>query len=181
MDPGRVEPGDVVIGLESDGVHSNGYSLVHRIVEEAGLDLGRAYAELNPSRSLGEVLLQPTRLYARPLVRVMKHYTVKRVISGMAHITGGGLAGNLDRALHDGVDAAIDRGAWTPHPIFPFLAERGGVDPQEMDRVFNMGIGYCLIVRESFAPSIQKQLTRLGERPHVIGRIVRGSGQVVLS
>ncbi len=181
MDPSRVEPGDVVIGLESDGVHSNGFSLVHRILESSDLDPTRIYPELDEHKTLGEVLLAPTRLYARPLVRVMKNYTVKKVITGMAHITGGGLAGNLERALHAKIDAVIDRSAWNTHPVFPFLQEHGNVAPEEMDRVFNMGIGFCMIVRESFAASIQKQLLRLGERPVVIGRIERGSGQVVLS
>lgn len=179
-DPARVEPGDVVIGLESDGVHSNGYSLVRRIVKEAGLDLHKVYKDLDTERTLGDVLLQPTRLYARPIVRLIRRYTVKKVIGGMAHITGGGLADNLVRALHGKVDAVLDESSWTAHPVFPFLQKHGGVEAAEMRRVFNMGIGYCLIVKPSFAASIEKQLTRLGERPHVIGRIERGSGAVHL-
>lgn len=177
-DPARVEPGDLIIGLESDGVHSNGYSLVRRIVQEAKLDLRKVYKELDPSRTLGEVLLQPTRLYARPIVRLLRRYTVKKVIGGMAHITGGGLADNLVRALHDKVDAVLNHTAWTPHPVFPFLQKHGGVEKAEMRRVFNMGIGYCLIVKPAFAASIEKQLTRLGERPRLIGRIELGRGEV---
>jgi len=179
-DPSRVEPGDIVIGLESDGVHSNGYSLARRVVREAGLSLNKVYKDLDAKRTLGEVLLQPTRLYARPIVRMTKRYTVKKIVTGMAHITGGGLEGNLARALHKKVDAVIDPKSWTPHPIFPFLQHHGGVSDEEMRRVFNMGIGYCVIVRPAFASSVVKQLKRLGERPVVIGKIEKGKGAVRL-
>jgi len=179
-DPARVEPGDVVIGLESDGVHSNGFSLVRAVIDHAGLDLHKVYADLDPLKSLGEVLLTPTRLYAAPIVKVLRRYRVKKVVTGMAHITGSGLAENLERALHPGVDALIDSSAWTPHPVFPFLQSRGSIADAEMARVFNMGIGFCLIVRPNFAESIVSQLERLGERPHVIGRIARGSGRAVV-
>lgn len=179
MDTARVEPGDVVLGLESDGVHSNGYSLVRRIVAEAGLELGRIYPDLDAGRTLGEVLLTPTRIYAQPVVRAQRHYKVKKVVSGMAHITGGGLAGNLSRSLHPGVDAVIDWSSWAPPAVFGFLARHGGVEEGEMRRVFNMGIGYCLIVRPSFADALARRLERFGERVHRIGRIVKGSGRVV--
>lgn len=176
-DPDRIEPGDVVIGLESDGVHSNGFSLVRAIVREAGLDLGRSYEGLGDA-TLGEVLATPTRLYASPVVRLLRKYRVKKVVTGMAHITGGGLAGNLERALHDGVDARIGAGSWPVPRVFGFLQERGGVSDDEMARVFNMGVGFCLIVRPSFASSVAAHLRRLGERPIEIGSIVAGSGRV---
>jgi phosphoribosylformylglycinamidine cyclo-ligase len=198
--PTRVRPGDVVLGLESDGVHSNGYTLVRKVVEAAGLDLGRVYPELATSakqqggkaakrgrggtkgeegpRTLGQVLLMPTRIYAAPIVKLLRSYTVKNVISGMAHITGSGMAGNLERALHKGVDAVIDTKSWEPLPVFRFLQEHGRITDGEMRRVFNMGIGYTLIVRPAFAESVGEQLTRFGERVHVIGRIVKGSGAV---
>ncbi len=176
-DPARVEPGDLVIGLESDGVHSNGYSLVRKVVSHAGLDLKRVYKELDPKRTLGEVLLMPTRLYAKPIVKLLRTYTVKKVVTGMAHITGSGLAANLERALHKKVDAVLDESKWTPHPVFPFLQRHGGISDAEMRDVFNMGIGFCLIVRPSFATSIVKQLKRWGERPRVIGEVVRGTGK----
>ncbi len=179
-DPTRVEPGDVVIGLESDGVHSNGYSLVRKVIKHAGLDLHRVEKDLDPRRTLGEALLTPTRLYAKTIVKLLRAYTVKKVVTGMAHITGSGLGDNLERALHKRVDAVIDEGAWTPHPVFPFLQSRGGISDDEMRRVFNMGIGYCLIVRPAFAASIVKQLKRWGERPRVIGEIVKGTGKVRL-
>ena len=178
-DTGRVEPGDVVIGLESDGVHSNGYSLVRAVIKEAGLDLHKTYDDLRDDRTLGEVLLTPTRLYARSVVRVQRRYTVKRVISGMAHITGGGLAGNLERALHEKVDAKIDLSAWDVPAQFRFLQKHGNVDEAEMRKVFNMGIGFVLIVRPSFAQSIVRRFARLGERPVVLGEITEGSGKVI--
>jgi len=181
MDPTRVEPGDVVLGLASSGVHSNGYSLVRAVIEHAGLDLGTVYAELDAERTLGEVLLEPTRIYVQPIVRVQRQYKVKKVITGMAHITGGGLAGNLERALHDKVDAVIDRDAWDVPPVFRFLQERGGIDPAEMDRVFNMGVGYCLIVRPTFAEGVARRLEKMGETVYRLGKVTKGKGRVKLS
>ncbi len=184
-DPTRVEPGDIVLGLASDGVHSNGFSLVRKIIEHAKLDLHAVYPEIagdnGTPRTLGEVLMTPTRIYARSIVRVLRAYKVKKVITGMAHITGGGLAGNLSRALPEHVDAVIDANAWDTPPVFPFLQDQGGVSDEEMDRVFNMGVGYCLIVRPTFADSIAKRLEKLGERVYHLGKITKGKGQVRLS
>lgn len=180
-DPTRVEPGDIVIGLASSGVHSNGFTLIRAIVDDAKLDLHKPYKEaLAEETPLGEILLRPTRLYADPIVRLLRAYKVKKVVSGMAHITGGGLAGNLERALHDRVDAHIDANAWTPNPVFDFLQKQGDIDTAEMDRVFNMGIGYCLIVRPSFAKAIAEKLDKAGEHPVIIGEITKGSGSVKL-
>ncbi|MGD9688116.1 MAG: phosphoribosylformylglycinamidine cyclo-ligase [Phycisphaerales bacterium] len=203
--PERVQVGDVVLGLASDGIHSNGYSLVRRIVESAGLDLHRTYPELHASTTtraggtkagrsrrasaakersastqptLGQVLLTPTRIYVEPILKLLRSYRVKRVIGGMAHITGSGLAGNLCRALHPRVDAVIDPASWDVPPIFRFLQERGGVSDDEMRRVFNMGIGYCLIVRPAFAESVADALAKMGERVFTIGRIEKGKGDV---
>jgi len=177
-DPERVEPGDVVLGLASSGVHSNGYSLVRRVVESAGLDLRQRCDELDDERTLGEILLEPTRLYADAIVRVQRGYRVKKVITGMAHVTGGGLAGNLSRALHPGVDAVLEKGAWPVPRVFPFLQKHGGVSDEEMARVFNMGIGFCCIVRPTFAQSIAHKLTKLGHAVTRMGEITAGSGKV---
>ncbi len=196
----RVREGDIVLGLESDGIHSNGYTLARKIVELAGLDYAKVYPELNAQgtksrgrkgtrrtkkgdvtatgKTLGQVMLTPTRIYAEPIVKLQRSYTVKNIISGMAHITGSGMVGNLERALHKGVDAIIETSAWEPLPIFRFLQEHGRVSDAEMRRVFNMGIGYTLIVRKAFADAVAERLERLGERVHVIGRIVKGKGQV---
>ncbi|MEM1166890.1 MAG: phosphoribosylformylglycinamidine cyclo-ligase [Planctomycetota bacterium] len=180
-DPSRVEPGDIVIGLESDGVHSNGFSLVHAVLDRAGIDPRDTDASLDPDRTVGDVLLTPTRLYAAPITRLLRRYTVKRIVVGMAHITGGGVAGNLDRALHAGVNAVLDRSAWPVPSVFTWLGDRGDIEADEMDRVFNMGLGFCLIVRPSFAGSVERQLAKLGERPHRIGEIVEGTGRVVIT
>ena len=177
-DPLRVHPGDIVLGLASSGVHSNGYSLVRKIVDHASLDLAKAYPELGPERTLGQELLEPTRIYAAPIVRLQRSYRVKKVISGMAHITGGGLADNLARVLPDKVDAELVKGSWDIPPVFGFLQKHGSVDDAEMDRVFNMGVGYCVIVRPTFAASVTRRLERLGERVFQIGRIVEGGGKV---
>ncbi|MHC4590681.1 MAG: AIR synthase-related protein, partial [Planctomycetota bacterium] len=126
------------------------------------------------------VLLEPTRIYARPIVTLLHRYKVKRIVSGMAHVTGGGLPGNLARVLPGEVDARIDCGSWTTPPVFDLIQQRGNVEPQEMRRVFNMGVGLVLIVRPTFAHSVERQLNRLGEHAFVMGRIVRGSGKVRL-
>lgn len=182
INPVRVQPGDVVLGLASSGVHSNGYSLVRKVVDHAGLDLGRAYRELEAGeRTLGEVLLTPTRIYADSIVRVLRQYRVKQVVSGMAHITGGGLADNLVRALNEKVDARIDASAWPTPPVFRFLQKHGNIATDEMRRVFNMGIGYCVIVRPTFADAMAERLTKLGETVYRIGKIVKGSGKATVA
>lgn len=179
IDTSRVEAGDVVIGLPSSGVHSNGFSLVRKIVSSAGLDLNKVYTELDAQQTLGQVLLTPTRIYTRAIVRLLRRYTVKKVVSGMAHITGGGLPGNVCRALPGDLDAVLDSSKWTAPPVFAFLQKHGRIERGEMLNVFNMGIGYVLIVRPSFANSVMKHLTRLREEPIVIGEIVKGGSGVV--
>ena len=194
IDPARVEPGDVILGLASSGVHSNGFSLVRAIIREAGLDLNQSYPELHEGgegsegsegdegvKTLGRVLLEPTRIYVRSVVRLLRSYRVKQVVSGMAHITGGGLVGNVPRVLGANVDAKIDAEAWPRPAIFRFLQERGHVDEAEMWRVFNMGIGYVLIVRPHFAQAVAARLTRSGETVHTLGRIVKGRGRVKMT
>ena len=178
VDPARVEPGDILIGLRSSGVHSNGFSLVRKIVEHASLDLDAVHPELDDERTLAEVLLEPTRIYAKPIVKLLSSYRVKKVVSGMAHITGGGLPGNLNRALHDGVAAEVKLGSWEIPTLFGFLQEHGGVSDEEMMRVFNMGIGYVLIVRPTFADGVMRKLERSGEEPVRMGRIIKGKGDV---
>jgi len=175
----KVEPGDVVLGLASSGVHSNGFSLVRRVIDHAKLDLHAVYPELDPHRSLGQVLLTPTRIYAPSITRILRGYKVKRVVSGMAHITGGGLAGNLERSLHPGVDAVLDRKTWPVPSIFTFLKKHGSIRGPEMDKVFNMGVGYCVIVRPAFADAIADKLARLGEAVTRIGVIRNGEGRVL--
>ncbi len=177
MDPMRVEKGDIVVGVASSGIHSNGYSLVRKIVERSKARLQRPIDELGPE-SLGAVLLTPTRIYAKPIVKLLGTYERKRVVSGMAHITGGGLPGNLNRALPDNVDAKLDSKSWTVPPIFDWLQREGRVDRAEMFRVFNMGVGYTLIVRPTFADAVVRKLRKYGEDAWIMGEIVRGRGEV---
>lgn len=179
--PERVEAGDVVLGLSSSGIHSNGFSLVRAIIKRAKLKLDKVYPELAEhygEKTLGQILLEPTRIYVRPIVEVMHKYKVKKPISGMAHITGGGLPGNLNRALSDKLDAKLSRKSWDIPPIFTFLQDKGGVDEAEMFKVFNMGVGYTLIVRPHFADAIEAHLKKLGETVYRLGEIVPGTGRV---
>ncbi|MFG0328447.1 MAG: phosphoribosylformylglycinamidine cyclo-ligase [Phycisphaerales bacterium] len=180
IDSSRVEEGDIVLGLASDGLHSNGFSLVRKILSTRGLQLDRRFDELDPDKTLGEVVLTPTRVYAKPIVRLLRKYTVKKIVSGMAHITGGGLPGNVCRALPEDLDAVIDASSWEVPAIFRFLQKHGGVAEDEMFRVFNMGIGFVLIVRPAFANSVTGHLRRLGETVYEIGVIERGGGGVRL-
>lgn len=178
IDGSRAEAGDVILGLASSGVHSNGYSLVRAIVREAKLDLHKVYPELQEQRPLGEVLLTPTRIYAKQVVDVLHKYSVKQPIVSMSHITGSGLPGNVSRTLGSHLDAKIDRKSWTPRPVFPFLQKHGDVADEEMFNVFNMGVGYVVVVRPWFADSIAEQFTRLGEQVNVLGTVVKGTGRV---
>lgn len=187
IEPDMVSRGDVVIAIASSGVHSNGYSLVRRIIRDAGLRLDSTPAELDSfrdptgaPRTLGRILLEPTRIYARSIVRVLRAYTKKRVVTGMAHITGGGLPGNVCRALPEKVDVRIRKSTWDVPAIFRFLQAHGGVAESEMWDVFNMGVGYVLIVRPTFADAIVERLRRLGEVAWVAGEVIRGTGQVRL-
>jgi len=189
IDPDRVKRGDVVIGLASSGVHSNGYTLVRRIVRDAGLDLGASYPELIDANAraadrplasattLSDLLLEPTRIYARTVLGLLGDARSRKAITGMAHITGGGLPGNVCRALPSRVDVVIDRKSWETPAIFPFLQRHGQVDSEEMFRVFNMGIGYTIICRADAASRILKKLHRLQEKAWVIGEVVKGKGE----
>ena len=175
----RIRPGDVVLGLASSGLHSNGYTLARKIAfEAAGLGVHDTIPDLG--QTVAETFLEPTRLYVRPVLRVLRHYTVKHVVHGMAHITGGGLAGNLARVLPDGVEARLDKDAWPVPPVFAWLQKAGNVSPKEMRRVFNMGIGFVMVVSEYFADHITAMLEKDGEAVYRLGKIVPGEGDVVL-
>ena len=171
----KAKPGDIVIALPSSGVHSNGYTLVRRIVKDAKLSYTRKYAELGGKRLI-DVLLEPTRIYAKAIVGLLDALGNEQAVSGMAHITGGGLPGNVCRALGSDVDAFISVKSWEPPAIFPFLQKHGGVETHEMYRVFNMGAGYTIIVRPKSAERVMKILRKLGEKPFPIGVIAKGSG-----
>ncbi|AWV22339.1 Phosphoribosylformylglycinamidine cyclo-ligase [Roseomonas mucosa] len=161
-----VGAGDVLLGLLSSGVHSNGYSLVRRIVEggNAGLKDPAPFAS---GRTLGEALLEPTRIYVKSVLAVHRAGLLKAA----AHITGGGLPGNLPRVLPAGTVAVVDAAAWTPPPVFAWLARMGGVVPEEMLRVFNCGLGMVLVVAENSVGEATRLLQEAGETVARIGRI----------
>jgi phosphoribosylformylglycinamidine cyclo-ligase len=178
--PNIIRKGDVILGLASSGLHSNGYTLIRNICfKKAALKMNDVLDELDGA-VLGDVLLEPTRIYVRPIVRLLSKYKVKKVVHAMAHITGGGLPGNISRVLPRDCNAVIKKSSWPKHKIFTFAQEAGPVEENEMYRVFNMGIGFVLIVAEDFADSITKKLTKFGEQVYRIGRITTGTGRVVL-
>jgi phosphoribosylformylglycinamidine cyclo-ligase len=178
IDGRSIVPGDQLIGLPSSGVHSNGYSLVRRIVfDQQKMKPDTPVPELGTT--VGAALLTPTRIYVRPILRLLNAYRVKRIVKGLAHITGGGLTENVPRILPEGCAAVIDRATWTVPPIFGLLARWGGVDEAEMFRVFNMGIGLVLAVPPYYANAVLRRLERLGEQPCLIGTVRRGRPEVI--
>ena len=159
-----IKVGDAVIGLASNGAHSNGYSLVRKIIERNQPDLN---AKFDGERTLADCIMAPTRIYVKPLLALMQQFTVK----GMAHITGGGLLENVPRVLPDNVVAQLDGKAWHTPKLFDWLREMGNVAPQEMYRTFNCGIGMVVIVDKSDAEAALAQLNAAGETATVIGTI----------
>jgi phosphoribosylformylglycinamidine cyclo-ligase len=175
----EIRPGDRVIGLASSGLHSNGYSLARKIAfDRAGLRPESFVPEIG--RTVADEFLEPTRIYVRALKSVYRHYRVKRVVHGIAHITGGGLIENPPRVLPEGCALRIRRGSWEVPSVFSWLQRTGRIPEQEMYRVFNMGIGLVLIVAEYFADAITRYLTDQGKvRSWVIGEVIAGDRNVV--
>ena len=168
--PRGVVEGDVLLGLASNGVHSNGYSLVRKVVEIAGLawDAPCPFGD----GTLGEALLTPTRVYVRPALAAIRSGGVNAV----AHITGGGLTENLPRALPKGLCAEIDLDAWTLPPVFAWLRQRAGIGDPEMLKTFNCGIGLVLVVSPDRAAALAADLATAGETVHALGRVAPGAG-----
>ena len=165
-----IVPGDVVLGLTSSGAHSNGYSLVRKIIERANPDFNADFH----GRPLRDVVMEPTRIYVKPLLALMEKITVK----GMAHITGGGLVENVPRVLQDHLTAVLHRDSWTMPPLFTWLQEHGKVADAEMHRVFNCGIGMAVIVAAGDAERAMADLKAAGETVYRIGEIAeRGKDQ----
>lgn len=174
IDSNRVRPGDRIIGMASSGLHSNGFSLVRRIVFDfLKLGVDDWIDELNGP--LGEELLKPTRVYVRPILNLVQDSS----ISAMAHITGGGIPGNLSRVIPAGCRAIIERGSWEIPAIFRFLEKRGGIPENEMWRTFNNGIGMVLVVRPGDLDAVVERGREMGERPFLIGEIAQGNGSRV--
>ena len=173
--PTRVKADDVLLGLPSSGVHSNGYSLVRKIVFERKGFKGDEYME-ELGQTIGEELLTPTRLYPRICLPLIREFD----IHGMVHITGGGFYENIPRALPDHMGAEVNGAAWTIPPVFRLLQEWGNVDWTEMYRTFNMGIGMVLIVSSDEADRITAQLNAQNETVYHIGHVTEGAHEVVI-
>ena len=168
VDGREIVEGDVLIGLSSSGVHSNGFSLIRRVLGEGKVALGQYYDELGCT--LGEELLKPTRIYVRPLLRLMKSVAVK----GIAHITGGGFIENIPRMLPPGLCAAIEPHSYPEHPIFSIIRQKGGLSSRDMYGTFNMGIGMVLAVGKNEAGEAVTALVEAGEHPYLIGQVRAG-------
>jgi phosphoribosylformylglycinamidine cyclo-ligase len=171
-----IVPGDVVLGLASSGAHSNGYSLIRKLIDLSHIGLKSDFH----GRPFADAVMAPTRIYVKPLLALMETLSVK----GMAHITGGGITGNLPRCLPDDVAARVERTAWTRPPLFDWLQQAGNVALDEMLRTFNCGIGMCVVVAAADAAAAMAQLQASGETVWRIGEIVArpaGSEQVIYS
>jgi len=165
-----IQPGDAVLGLASSGAHSNGYSLIRKVLQVSGADLNASFH----GRTLGETIIEPTRIYVKPLLALMQALPVK----GMAHITGGGLLENIPRILQPELTAKLDASSWPLPPLFQWLQEMGNIEPRELHRTFNCGIGMAVVVAASDAERAMQLLTAAGETVYRIGQIeTRMDGQ----
>lgn len=177
LDGRKIKAGDAVIGLASSGLHSNGYSLVRKVLfEVAGLSVKDRISDL--SRPLGEELLTPTRIYVRPVLSLLKDPHLAGAIKGMAHITGGGITGNLPRILPPGCSARLIKSSWEIPPIFGLIQHKGEIAEEEMYRTFNMGLGMILVVARDKVKRLLTKARSLGEKAFLVGEIIRGSRRV---
>jgi phosphoribosylformylglycinamidine cyclo-ligase len=172
IDGTRVQAGDAILGLSASGPHSNGYSLIRRLLTVAGADQGTQLA----GQSLYDRLLAPTRIYVKPLLALAKALPVH----GLAHITGGGLSDNIPRVLPEGLQVRLDRNAWPRDPVFDWLQATGNISDAEMYRTFNCGIGMVVIVHDEQADAALALLRAAGESAQVIGTVERGTGGVLI-
>lgn len=171
IDGSTIKPGDVVLGFASSGIHSNGFSLVRRLLlEEAGYSLDQQLEELDGAK-LGDVLLEPTRIYVKQALALIEKVNVK----GMAHITGGGFIENIPRVLPEGVNVEINYGSWPILPIFGLMQEKGSISNRDMFTTFNMGIGLVIVVPEEQAEQALSAAAELGEKAYRIGTVTEGS------
>jgi len=178
IDGSNVEAGDVAIGLASSGLHSNGYGLARRVLlDRAGYTVNDRPGELG-GETVGEAMLRPTRIYVRQILDILGNYSKKKVIKALSHITGSGLPGNLPRVLPPGLTIRVKRDSWPVPPILKLIAAKGPVDDQEMLNVFNMGIGFVLVVAPAFASAVMTRLTELGERCFVLGKVRKGGPDI---
>lgn len=177
-DGAGAQPGDLAIGLGSSGLHANGFGLARQaLLEIAGHSLTDAPAELNGA-TIGEEMLRPTRLYAPSVLSVLRKYRVKRPVKAMAHVAAGGLLGHIEGLCPDGLTLRLSRDSWPVPPIFGLIARKGPVDSLEMNRVFNMGVGFVMIVAPTFASAVMARLRRMGERCWVLGKVRKGGPEL---
>jgi len=175
IDGSTSEAGDVILGLASSGIHSNGYSLVRRVVVEGHEhELDMPVADLD-GETLSEALLAPTRIYVKPVLDLLRSGVE---VKAMAHITGGGITENLDRALHGRVDALVERGSWPVPPVIGYVCKAANLSTDESYKTFNMGIGFALIVSPQFVDEAIRNLEASGEKVYRIGTVVTGTGKV---
>ncbi|MFB9324474.1 phosphoribosylformylglycinamidine cyclo-ligase [Paenibacillus aurantiacus] len=171
IDGKTIAPGDAVIGLASSGIHSNGYSLVRRLLlEQSGYSLDQALPELD-GKKLGDVVIEPTRIYVKSCLELINRVQVK----GMAHITGGGFIENIPRVLPDGVNVDIEYGSWPIQPIFKLMQEKGSITNRDMFTTFNMGVGMVVVVPADQAEEAVRVAKELGEDAYRIGTVTEGS------
>lgn len=175
IDCSKVKPGDLLIGIASSGVHSNGFSLVRKIVSDRDLEFNQKYEETG-DQTLGEMLLTPTKIYIKQVHKVLDEIDVH----GIAHITGGGFDENIPRILKPGQGVEVKEGSWEILPVFRLLEKYGKVPHREMFNIFNMGIGMVLAVNEDDAPRAIEILTEAGEKASVIGKVIEGEGVTIL-
>jgi len=174
----RIDRGDALIGIRSTGVHSNGYSLVRKIfIEGARMPLDARPGELG-GRTLGEALLEPTRIYAGAVRSLLGRFIPQEEVRGLAHITGAGIGGNLPRILPPGIQAEVWKGAWPVPPVFDIIRSAGEVSEDEMYRVFNMGVGMVAVVPDRIADEAIAELARAGYPAGRIGRTLEGPQEV---
>lgn len=166
-----IVPGDVLLGLTSSGLHSNGFSLVRKIISLSGLNFSSP-CPWKPGSTLGEAILEPTKIYVKQLLPIVQAGLVK----GMSHITGGGFTENIPRVLPKGTGCYVDASQWELPPVFHFLMKQGGVEPLEMARTFNNGIGMVLVVDPATADQVIQTLHNAGETVHKIGAVTDKSG-----
>ena len=174
IDGSKVKVGDVLVGIASSGVHSNGFSLVRKVVTDNNLDLNASYEELEGAK-LGDTLLTPTKIYVRQVLEVIRNCDVH----GICHITGGGFDENIPRVLHEGQGLKIQEGSWEILPVFRLLEKYGGIPHREMFNIFNMGIGMVVVLDQSEAQKAIDILTAAGEKASVIGCVTDTEGVVI--
>lgn len=177
LDPANVAPGDVLVGLASSGIHSNGYSLARKVaVEGKSLDELQAPQDELEGKSVLEALLEPTRIYVQPVHEVLRK--VPGAVRSLAHITGGGITENLNRALPKTVNAEVSVGTWTMPPIIPWVCRAANLDEHEALKTFNMGLGMVLVVNPEKVDEVVSVLNEAGEKTFVVGQIIPGEGEV---